>query len=140
MNEQPEHVKQSTDHRQARDSAGDDRVEELKAAAVQPDMTIWHNGRWLPVMFRRATGDAVMLDFAVPEPGGTAYRIVSPGTLMYRRIAASAPAAYIPNRNCACRGYGSVPEVEEVGNGAYHAHSVPCPDCSPVPAAKGATP
>lgn len=89
----PQPVRKSTTLEQARHAAGSDTVQEIAAASVQPDMTIWHNGRWLPVMYRRITGDAVMLDFTVPEPGGTAYRLLSHDTTMYRRIA-GVPSAF----------------------------------------------
>jgi len=88
MPEQPEHAEESADYQRACMSAGGDEVRRIKAWSVQPDMVVWHSGRWLPVMYRRVAGDAVMLDFAVPEPGGTAYRLVRVGVPMYRRITA----------------------------------------------------
>jgi hypothetical protein len=87
------HLKDIAAYDQACRCADGDEVQEIEAVAVQPDMTVWHSGRWLQVMFRRATSEAVMLDFVVPEPGGTAYRVVSPGAPMYRRIATATRAA-----------------------------------------------
>jgi hypothetical protein len=50
------------------------------------------------------------------------------------------PAAYVPDRSCICDGYGSIPDTEEVGDGAYYTHSVPCPRCSPAVAARSVQP
>jgi hypothetical protein len=69
-------------------AAGGDEVREVHAAAVLPGMTIWHGSRWLAVQYRRMSGAAVMFDFAVPEPGSTAYRMLDPHMPMLRRITA----------------------------------------------------
>lgn len=81
-------VDDDEEYRAACAAAGDGTVWPLKAVEVRPDMTVWHNGRWLTVLYRRVHGDAVMLDFAVPEPGGTAFRVVSAPARMYRLEAA----------------------------------------------------
>lgn len=69
-------------------AADGDTVEEIKARTVLPNMTIWHQGRWLVVRYSQAADRSVSIDFFVPEPGETAMRITSPDTLMYRRITA----------------------------------------------------
>lgn len=77
-------VDDDEEYRAARAAAGGGTVWPLKAVEVRPDMTVWHNGRWLTVLYRRLNGEAVVLDFTVPEPGGTAFRVVSPQVRMYR--------------------------------------------------------
>lgn len=58
-------------------------VEILTAASVQPDMTILHDGRFLPVKFVTKSDRSVQIDLLPPEPNGTACRIVTPSTTIY---------------------------------------------------------
>lgn len=76
-----------SEYRKACQAAGDDEVAEIAAREVQPDMTIWHVDQWRTVKYRRATGQAVIIDYEMEEPA-TATRFASPSTPMYRRIGA----------------------------------------------------
>lgn len=78
-------VRDTAAYEEAKEAAGGDHVAEINAEAVQPDMLIRHNGRWLPVQFKSAAGDSIRIDFMVAEPGSTAFVFADPSAPMYRR-------------------------------------------------------
>lgn len=77
---------------EAEAAADGDTVEPITGAQAAPDMVLWHEGRWLTVLYRSNAGDAIRLDFQVDAPGETAFRFTHPSTELYRRIPTPQPA------------------------------------------------
>lgn len=65
--------------------AGGRPVEEIEAGAVAPDMELLHDGDWLNVKYVHRRERSTTIDFDT-VPGSTAWRVVEPGRLMYRRL------------------------------------------------------
>lgn len=66
-----------------------DPVDEIRASAVLPNMTVLYQDRWLVVRYNQVADQSVSIDFFVPAPDQTAMRITAPTTWMYRRITAA---------------------------------------------------
>lgn len=71
---------------EAQAAADGDRVIPITGADVAPDMIVRHNGEWLAVKFKTVVAsDTIRIDFAMDEPGSTAYRFAAPTSTLYRR-------------------------------------------------------